>query len=393
MQKENIRSEAPCILDEVYNYIGQYVIYPNEQAKVGHAVWLVGSYFLENYKDILVFENYPIIAFLSPDEDSGKTRALDITQALAYNPDDSGSSSCASLCREIDQQSPKMITILLDEVDEIFTAYKDASDYIRLLNNGYQKDKYIKRASMSQDGKNIKTMVYCPKALAGLTVTKLKKTTRSRMLTIRMRPIKNGEKVKRHIDTEEAKRIVNKIENWKPTVINELKAVDEDSLSSLNNRAGQIWHPLLAIALVAGGEKWFNRMTESMRYFTNKQKPEENQGRKVLKELFKCYLMPARYPKNIRGSEFEMELRNNGFDLKYGPSYYLGERGYGLPIKQIKRSSDKEHPNQNGWIWDECISFFADHITEEEREEINSQVDANAPPLPLPTSTIYHANF
>jgi hypothetical protein len=243
------------ILDEVYNYIGRNVIYPSEYAKVGHTLWIVGSYFLEN-EDLRVFDNYPIIAFLSPDEDSGKSRALDVTEALAYNPSDSGSSSCAALCREIDQQFPKMITILLDEADEIFTSHKDASDYIRLLNNGYQRGKYIKRASLTQDGKNIKTMAYCPKAMAGLTTTKLKKTTRSRMLTIRMRPLKKDEKVERHIDKVEGRRIAQAIEDWKPTVLDKLRTIDEDSLSSLNNRAAQIWHPLLAIAKVVSVE-WF----------------------------------------------------------------------------------------------------------------------------------------
>jgi hypothetical protein len=71
------------ILDEIYNYCGRFVKYPSEQAKIATTLWIAGSYFLEN-QDIKVFNNFPILAFLSPEEDSGKTRArfLDIPFGL-----------------------------------------------------------------------------------------------------------------------------------------------------------------------------------------------------------------------------------------------------------------------------------------------------------------------
>ena len=83
-------NENESILDEIYKYCGRFIIHPSEQATVAHTLWLAGSYFLEN-PDIKVFDNFPILAFLSPDEDSGKTRALGVTQALAYNALDGGS--------------------------------------------------------------------------------------------------------------------------------------------------------------------------------------------------------------------------------------------------------------------------------------------------------------
>src|SRR6266404_334345 len=378
------------ILEEVYRYIGKFVIYPSEQARVAHTLWIVGSYFTENV-DITVFDNYPILAFLSPDEDSGKSRALDVTETLAYNAINGGSYTAASLCREIDQRFPTMITMILDELDEIFVSGKDNSDYIRLLNNGYQRGKYIVRASLTKDGENIKTMSYCPKAIAGLTTTKLKKTTRSRMIIIRMRPMKKGERVERHLDKIEGQRILELIGTWAPTVIEKLKTIEEDGLSNLSNRAAQIWHPLLALSKIAGGEEWFKRASEAAQYFTNKQKPEDNLGKKLLKELYRCYLMPKEYPKNIRGTEFEGELYGRGFNVeKSTVSYCLGANGYGIPISQIKRASDTEHPNQNGYIWDDCIPFFADHLTEEERTEINNmKVETTYIPVPLPASTFY----
>jgi len=92
------------ILDETYAFLGRHVIYPNDQSRIAHTLWILGSGFLGT-DDIPVFDNYPILAFLSPEEDSGKTRALDVTELLAHNAINGGSHTAASLCREIDRQS------------------------------------------------------------------------------------------------------------------------------------------------------------------------------------------------------------------------------------------------------------------------------------------------
>jgi hypothetical protein len=162
------------ILDKIYNYVGRFIIYPNEHAKVAHTLWIAGSYFPE-FPDIPVFDNYPILAFLSPDEDNGKSRALKVTQLLAYNAIDGGSYTAPALCREIDQQAalpkPKMITMILDELDEILTANRDNADYVRLLNNGYERGQFIVRASLNNEGENKKTMAYSRISLAAINIS------------------------------------------------------------------------------------------------------------------------------------------------------------------------------------------------------------------------------
>ena len=119
-------SDTKSILEATYNYIGRHVIYPNDQSRIAHALWILGSGFLKN-KEIPAFDNYPILAFLSPDEDSGKTRALDVTELLAHNAINGGSHTAASLCREIDQRNPELITIILDELDEIFISGRETT--------------------------------------------------------------------------------------------------------------------------------------------------------------------------------------------------------------------------------------------------------------------------
>ena len=361
------------VLDDIYNYLGSYVIYPNEHARVSHAAWILGSYFLE-FEDIPVFDNFPIIAFLSPDEDSGKSRALDVTETLAYNAISGGSYTAPSLCRDINKRHPEMLTIILDELDETLSPGRDNSDYIRLLNNGYQRGKYIVRASLTDDT-NVKTPAYCPKAIAGLTTTKLKKTTRSRMIIVRMRPLRDGEHVERHLDKTRGAELVERIKQWRTAAVEELKTVDEDSLSMLTKRAAQIWHPLLAIAKISGGD-WFDRTSEAAEYFVNKQKPEDTLGRKILIELYRTYLS-GKYPKGIHSETFASGLYLRGFSHeidKFKVAYYLGANGYGIPTGQIKLKHEDKYENKNGYIWDDCIPFFADYLPEDMRTEIAKEV-------------------
>src|SRR5262249_8586687 len=159
--------------------------------------------------------------------------------------------------------------IILDELDEIFTYGRDNSDYIRLLNNGYQRDKFITRCDLNAN-KNISTPAYCPKAVAGLSVAQLQRATRSRPILIRMRPMKKGETVERHVDQQVGSELRDRIEAWRTTAIEDLRNIDEENLSTLTQRAAQIWHPLLAIAKLAG-EDWFDRAMNAAVLFVDKQ--------------------------------------------------------------------------------------------------------------------------
>jgi hypothetical protein len=371
-------TDTKSILQETYDYLGRHVIYPNDGSRIAHALWILGSGFLK-CDEIPVFDNFPILAFLSPEEDSGKTRALDVTELMAHNAINGGSHTAASLCREIDQRNPELITIVLDELDEIFVSGRDNSDYIRLLNNGYQRGKFITRCDLNGN-KNINTPAYCPKAVAGLSVSKLKRTTRSRMVIIRMRPMKKGERVERHIDKEAGIILKERIAGWRPTVIEHLASIDEDGLSTLTKRAAQIWHPLLSIAKIAA-EDWFDRAIKAAMLFIDKQKPEETLGKKIFIELYRTYAS-GKFPRGIWSERFAEELHDRGFSLeidKYKIAYYLGESGYGIHTKDLKING----VNKNGYVWDICLPFFADHLPEETRvlidEDYRISKTVNAP--------------
>jgi len=82
------------------------------KAKIAHTLWIVGSYFLEDkeHKDVRVFDNFPLLAFFSPDEDSGKTRALDVQRSCLQWPLMVGTYTASAMLTEIDERYPTLIT-------------------------------------------------------------------------------------------------------------------------------------------------------------------------------------------------------------------------------------------------------------------------------------------
>lgn len=363
------------ILDAIDSYLKEHIIY-RKQDRTVHTLLIYGTYFVK-YQDIPVFDNFPIIFFKSINEDSGKTRALEVTEQLAYNAKPPGSFTAASLLRMIDKIKPDVLTWLFDEADETLISNKDNSDYIRLLNNGYARGKVIVRCDDKDDV--IETPAYFPKILAGLSITKLKKTTRSRIITIPMKPAKPTDHFKLHIDKELGASLKQRILSQHVDIIEQLKSIDEEKLyvdengkRRLNNRNAQLWHPLLALAKLAGDE-WFKKSVESVEIFISRRKPADHSERKeVFKELYRCY-RSGKHDKGIHIDTFIEHLQRSGlYNIeKSKVLYYFGEEGYGIPSGQLNlKIGTTEWRNKTGIRWSECIELFDDNLTDEDKEEI-----------------------
>jgi hypothetical protein len=161
------------------------------------------------------------------------------------------------LFRKIEHEMP---TLLLDEVDAVFTAKNgdDGKEALRaLLNAGFERRATVPRCV----GPNYELRefgVFCPKALAG--IGKLPDTIGDRSIPIIMARRKRGEAVEkfRAREAEEiAKPIVAALQAWsqRQAVIEKLREARPEIPDALCDRAADICEPLLAIADLAGG-KW-----------------------------------------------------------------------------------------------------------------------------------------
>ena len=163
----------------------------------------------------------------------------------------------AVLFRKIEQEAP---TLLLDEVDAVFTAKNgdDGKEALRaLLNAGFERRATVARC-VGPNHTLTEFRVFCPKALAG--IGKFPDTVSDRCIPIIMARRKPGEVIEK-FRAREAEPVVGPIaaalQAWsqKQTVIDKFRVARPEIPAALGDRAADICEPLLAIADLTGG-KW-----------------------------------------------------------------------------------------------------------------------------------------
>jgi hypothetical protein len=236
------------VLRDVYDFLGRFVAYPSDHARVAHAAWVVHTHLMDRW------ESTPRLAFLSAEPGSGKTRALEITELLVPNAVQAVNVSPAYLFRKVGSEDG--FTILFDEIDTVFGPKAKENGEIRgLLNAGHRRGAVAGRCVMH--GKTVETEdipAYSAVALAGLGW--LPDTILSRSIIIRMRRRHADEAVepfrrRHHVAAGHAVR--ERIELWAATQPSELHFGELPP--GIADRNADVWESLVAIADAVGG-KW-----------------------------------------------------------------------------------------------------------------------------------------
>src|SRR5215203_6506553 len=243
-------------LDEVEAFLGRFVAYPSEAARIAHTLWIAHTHFMD------CWESTPRIAFLSPEPGSGKSRALEVTEPLVPRPVHSVNTSPAYLFRKVsDSAGPP--TILYDEIDTVFgPKAKDNEDIRGMLNAGHRRGATAGRCVVK--GKIVETEelpAYCAVALAGLN--DLPDTIMTRSVVIRMRrrsPSESVEPWRHRINTLEAEPIANRLADWAAERAASLEWPKMPR--EIEDRNADMWEPLLQVADLAGGH-WPKRARDA----------------------------------------------------------------------------------------------------------------------------------
>ena len=168
------------LLDEVYAFLGRFVVYPDQQARVAHTLWIAHTLLMS------AWDTTPRLAFLSPEPASGKTRALEVTELLVPQPVPAINVSAAFLIRTV--AAGVGSTILFDEADATYgPKAKDSNEDVRaLINAGYRRGATVGRCTVYGATVTPELLpAFAPVALAGLG--DLPDTILSRSIIIRMR--------------------------------------------------------------------------------------------------------------------------------------------------------------------------------------------------------------
>jgi hypothetical protein len=294
--------EGKVLLDELEGLLRRYVVLPKWAAET-LALWVLHTYAFQ-LREVSTY-----IGIGSPEKRCGKTTLLSVLSELVHRPVVAANISSPAFFRVIEETQP---TLLIDEAD----TFLQGNDELRgILNSGYtRKTAYVVRVawgSWSQDGRwdrgreeercygganssevldpsavptvdasgrgseGVSALAlrpeawnaprpgqgqgsrlarfscWCPKVMAA--IGRLPDTLADRCIVIEMQRKTAGERCERlrTLDTSEVRR---KCLRFVRDHEGEIARAHPEPIASLNDRAGDIWEPLLVLADLAGGE-------------------------------------------------------------------------------------------------------------------------------------------
>jgi hypothetical protein len=213
------------------------------------------------------FLSLPYIHLPSPMPESGKTRNLELLEFCCNRAYIFIDPSASVIFRFVEEFGP---TLLLDEVDNIFSGRDEDSKQLKsILNSGYTAGKYVPRTATRPDGSRYTELFspYGPKVLAG--IRSIPQTLRSRCIVIPMMRKLAGEEVEEfhepvRLEVEKVASVIrSKIVRW---IDDQLAGGTFDRRPEfppgLGDRMRDCWRPLFVIANAAGGA-WPERIRDA----------------------------------------------------------------------------------------------------------------------------------
>lgn len=216
-----------------------YLVLP-EHAPVAAALWVLHTYAFK------AADCSPIFCWQSPTPRCGKTTAETLTAALAHKAIMASNISAAALFRFIEACSP---TLILDEGD---TFLKDNEEMRGVLNAGHTRSGAFVIRCDGENNEPRKFSTWCPKSIA--LIGKLPATLQDRSVVVPMQRKLASVKIERlRNDATTFLPYRQQCLRWVTDHEAQLRASDPELPDGLNDRAGDNWRPLLAIADAAGG--------------------------------------------------------------------------------------------------------------------------------------------
>jgi putative DNA primase/helicase len=259
--EEIVKVNGARLLRELRDVMSRYVVLPPMAAEA-LALWVVHTYAF-TLRNVTTY-----IGIGSPEKRCGKTTLLRLLEKLASRSLMAANISPSALFRVIEETQP---TLLIDEAD---TFLRGRDEMQGILNAGYDRDgAYVMRVAGKtepfttddsrfadeynvQGRRGAKTRlvrysVWCPKVMAG--IGQLPETLADRCIVITMQrktSVDQCERLRTLKPAEFRARCAQFVREHAEQIRNAEPEIPEE----LNDRAADIWEPLLVIADLAGGE-------------------------------------------------------------------------------------------------------------------------------------------
>ncbi|OZC31218.1 DUF3631 domain-containing protein [Gordonia polyisoprenivorans] len=250
------------VADWLIGYFRRYCVLATDHHYVALALWAMHTWVHR------CFEVTPRLFLDSAVPSSGKTRVLDLLDLVVLNPLQSFSASPAAIIRSIDEGE---LTLLMDEIDTIYGKASGTEEITAVVNAGYKRGAVVPRCVMhGSEAEIVRLSAFAPIALAGL-ITNVPDAVKTRSIHFRLRKriaaTEPLEKFKTRDARAEVAGVVETLRKWSNSAVTQvLTDARPDMPEGVEDRAEEIWEPLIAVA-DAIGDTWPDRARAACEHF------------------------------------------------------------------------------------------------------------------------------
>jgi hypothetical protein len=257
-----LRQDAPhefapdigaAVLDQIDDWLGRFVAYPDAHARHAHTLWLAHTWFMD------CWYTTPRLAFISPEAGSGKTMALTLSQHLVPHPDLTADLTPAYLFHSIDLHMSEFgvrPVLLYDEFDTVFVNGRGNAYMRRLIDAGHAKNATINRMVSRKNGGPTRYEIYGAMAMAGMMdVYDLPSTIKTRSVVVRMQRRAPEEVIERfdpRTHAAEGLQLRDTLQFWAEFVHGRMTEYLPEVPDKVRDRDRDVWEPLFSVADLAG---------------------------------------------------------------------------------------------------------------------------------------------
>jgi hypothetical protein len=265
------------LVPDIEAYINQYVVFDHE-----HYYRVVGLYVLHTH--LIKAASYTPYLWISGGAGAGKTTLTDVLELLCRCPI-GGNIPNEALIERIDREQP---TLLLDEVDTVFTSSRRNDPLRATINEGYTRAARPFTRRRNTEVREFK--IFCPKVLSGIDNSRLHPTIKSRCIPIEMKKHKppkwllkgyamNARERLALLERIEAFRVrfSRDVANMEFAIVGEYDETGVMPLAGLDPRQNELALPLLAIAKTLGIQSEAKRALENVFAVGKKAMPDRDQ--------------------------------------------------------------------------------------------------------------------
>lgn len=348
------------LLSDIAATIQRFIVCSKEVAHTV-ALWSAMTWFMD------VVQVAPLAVITAPEKRCGKSQLLFLLGRLSARSITASSISPAALYRAIDAWSP---TLLIDEADAFM---KDNEELRGIINSGHTRDSAYVIRTVGDNFTPTKFNTWGAKAIAGIGHVADTLMDRAVILELRRKLPRESVDRLRYAEPDLFLNLRSKLARFADDCSEQVRQARPALPASLNDRAQDNWEPLLAIAMVAGGN-WLEIGTAAALKLSGTESAAQTIGTELLTDIQEVF--EARGTDRISTADLINALCSD--DEKVWSTYNRGNpikprqlatklKGYGISSNTIRIGIT----TPKGFMRDQFSEAFSRYLT----------------PSPLPNAT------